>query len=224
MYASGRGRKLEPNNLKGTKLGSPSWESGPESGPHREIRVRSRTQSMLRAAYSSLRLQSRVLMSQSGNGIWRCQDWHASTGAELDLKLCFRKSNLDPTGPGGRLFLRYCPRLTQCPIVRSIYCCPRAPATICLDRRYQNRTVLINTHLLTQYGGWVGQQGRTTWEGEPPQLKDTATKSGQSVRLTERIRGHLGPEEFAFKESINGFIQFPEVLFPSHPRIPVLDR
>jgi hypothetical protein len=34
-----------------------------------------RTQSMLRAAaYSSLRLQSRVLRSQSGNGIWRGQD------------------------------------------------------------------------------------------------------------------------------------------------------
>jgi hypothetical protein len=101
VYASDKGRKLEPNNLKGTKLGSPSWESGLESGPHRELRVRIRSllraaqgplrsctataqvlhshssglaQPQLRAAYSSLRLQSRVLRSQSGNGIWRGQD------------------------------------------------------------------------------------------------------------------------------------------------------
>ena len=93
MYASDRGRKLGPNNLKGTKLGSPSWESGPESGPHRELRVElsrcsgllraaqarnSLAQPQLRAAYSSLRLQSRVLRSQSGNGIWRGQVWCAS--------------------------------------------------------------------------------------------------------------------------------------------------
>jgi hypothetical protein len=83
-YASDRGRELESNNLKGTKLGSPSWESGPESGPHGELRVElsrcsgllraaqarnSLAQPQLRAAYSSLRLQSRVLRSQSGNGI-----------------------------------------------------------------------------------------------------------------------------------------------------------
>jgi hypothetical protein len=84
-----RGRELEPNNLKGTKLGSPSWESGPESGSHGELRVEfsrcsgllraaqarnSLSQPQLRAAYSSLSLQSRVLRSQSGNGIWRGQD------------------------------------------------------------------------------------------------------------------------------------------------------
>ena len=34
-----------------------------------------KTQSMLRAAYSSLRLQSRVLRSRSGNGIWRGSRW-----------------------------------------------------------------------------------------------------------------------------------------------------
>jgi hypothetical protein len=59
--------------------------SGPESGPQG---AQGRTQSMLRAAqarnslaqpqlraaYSPLRLQSRVLRSQSGNGIWRGQD------------------------------------------------------------------------------------------------------------------------------------------------------
>jgi hypothetical protein len=86
VYASDRGRKLEPNNLKGTKLGSPSWENGPESGPCGELRVEfsrcsgllrtaqarnSLTQPQLRAAYSWLRLQSRVLRSRSENGIWR---------------------------------------------------------------------------------------------------------------------------------------------------------
>jgi hypothetical protein len=89
VYTSDRGRKLEPNNLKGTKLGSPSWESGQESGPHWELMVefsrcsgllrpaQARTtlaQPQLRAAYSSLRLQSRALRSRSGNGIWRGQD------------------------------------------------------------------------------------------------------------------------------------------------------
>jgi hypothetical protein len=34
VYASDKGRDLDPGNLKDTKLGSPSWESGPESGPH----------------------------------------------------------------------------------------------------------------------------------------------------------------------------------------------
>jgi hypothetical protein len=62
---------------------------GPESGLHRELRVEfsrcsgllraaqarnSLAQPQLRAAYSSLRLQSRVLRSQSGNGIGRGQD------------------------------------------------------------------------------------------------------------------------------------------------------
>jgi hypothetical protein len=37
-------------------------------------------QPQLRAAYSSLRLQSRVLRSQSGNGIWRGQDSGVSIG------------------------------------------------------------------------------------------------------------------------------------------------
>jgi hypothetical protein len=88
-YASDRGRELDPGNLKGAKLGSPSRESGPESGPNGELRVEfSRCSGMLRAAqawnslaqpqlriaYSSLRLQSLVLRSQSGNGIWRGQD------------------------------------------------------------------------------------------------------------------------------------------------------
>jgi hypothetical protein len=48
---------------------------GPESGSHGELRVElSRCSGLLRAAYSSLKLQSRVLGSQSGNGIWRGQD------------------------------------------------------------------------------------------------------------------------------------------------------
>jgi len=91
-----RGRKLGPKNLKGMKLGSLSWESGPESGPYRELRVElsrcsgllraaqaqnSLTQPQLRAAYLSLTLQSRVLRSQSGNGIWRGQDSCASIAA-----------------------------------------------------------------------------------------------------------------------------------------------
>jgi hypothetical protein len=56
-YASDRGRELEPNNLKGTKLGSPSWESGPESGPHGELRVEfSRCSGLLihRSGYSHI--------------------------------------------------------------------------------------------------------------------------------------------------------------------------
>jgi hypothetical protein len=28
-----------PGNLKGTKSGSLSWESGPESGPHEQLKV-----------------------------------------------------------------------------------------------------------------------------------------------------------------------------------------
>jgi hypothetical protein len=70
-----KGRKLEPNNLKGTKLGSPSWENGLESGSHGELREESsRYSGLLRAASSSLSLQSRVLRSRSGNGIYRGQD------------------------------------------------------------------------------------------------------------------------------------------------------
>jgi hypothetical protein len=38
-------------------------------------------QPQLRAAYSSLSLQSRALRSRSGNGICRGQDWCASLGA-----------------------------------------------------------------------------------------------------------------------------------------------
>jgi hypothetical protein len=38
-------------------------------------------QPQLRAAYSSLRLQSRVLRSQSGDGIWGGQVWCASIEA-----------------------------------------------------------------------------------------------------------------------------------------------
>jgi hypothetical protein len=68
---------------------------GPEPGPHGELGVEfsrcsgllraaqarnSLTQPQLRAAYSSLRLQSRVLRSQSGNGIWRGQDSGVSIG------------------------------------------------------------------------------------------------------------------------------------------------
>jgi hypothetical protein len=46
-----KGRKLEPNNLKGTKLGASSWESGPESGSHWELREESsRCSGLLRAA------------------------------------------------------------------------------------------------------------------------------------------------------------------------------
>jgi L-asparaginase / beta-aspartyl-peptidase len=105
FYTSNKGRKLGPNNLKGTKLGSLSWESGPESGPHRELRVElsrcsrllraaqarnSLAQPQLRAAYSSLRLQSRVLRSQSGNGIWRGQVWCASIGALVPDMLSFK--------------------------------------------------------------------------------------------------------------------------------------
>jgi hypothetical protein len=53
--------------------------SGPESDPQGELRVEfSRCSALLSAAYSSLRLQSRVLRSRSGSGIWRGQDWWAS--------------------------------------------------------------------------------------------------------------------------------------------------
>ena len=90
---------MEPNNLKSTKLG---WKSGPESCPNRELRVKfsqcsgllraaqtrnSLAQPQLRAAYSSLRLQSRVLRSRSGNEIWRGQDWCASIVAFCDPEM-----------------------------------------------------------------------------------------------------------------------------------------
>jgi hypothetical protein len=86
---SDRGRKLEFNNLKGTILGSPSGRVAQNLAPHGEFRIKlSQCSGLLRAAqgrnslaqpqprvaYSPLRLQSRVLRSQSGNGIWRGQD------------------------------------------------------------------------------------------------------------------------------------------------------
>ena len=62
MYASDRGQKLRPNNLKDTKLGSPSWESGLETGPHRELRVElSRCSGLLRAYSGLLRACSGLL-------------------------------------------------------------------------------------------------------------------------------------------------------------------
>jgi hypothetical protein len=44
-------------------------------------------QPQLRAAYSSLRLQSRVLRSQSGNGIWRGQDSGVSIVASVTYRI-----------------------------------------------------------------------------------------------------------------------------------------
>jgi hypothetical protein len=74
-YASDRGRELDLNNLKGTKLGSPSWEGGPESEPHGELRVEfSRCLGLLRAnqarnslAQLQLRAAYSLLRSRSGN-------------------------------------------------------------------------------------------------------------------------------------------------------------
>jgi hypothetical protein len=51
-------------------------------------------QPQLRVAYSSLRLRSRVLRSQSGNGIWRGQDWCASIGAFAEAGLGSREDAL----------------------------------------------------------------------------------------------------------------------------------
>jgi hypothetical protein len=48
--------------------------------PYGELRVNSLAQPQLRAAYSSLLLQSRVLRSRSGNGIWRGQDLGMDSG------------------------------------------------------------------------------------------------------------------------------------------------
>jgi hypothetical protein len=50
-------------------------------------------QPQLRAAYSSLSLQSRVLRSRSGNGIWRGQDWCVSIG-ELVGDGCKRRHDI----------------------------------------------------------------------------------------------------------------------------------
>jgi hypothetical protein len=108
VYANDRGRKLEFNNLKGTKLGSPSWESGPESGPHRELRVEfSRCSGLLRLgtvlhSHSSgllIHRSGHSHVSRSGNGIWRGQDSGASIWATASLLNCsHRVSNLhNPT-------------------------------------------------------------------------------------------------------------------------------
>jgi hypothetical protein len=74
VYASDMGQELELNRM------ARNWAlragSGPESGPHGELqaRIQNRCSGLLRAAYSSLILQSRWLRSRSGNGIWRGQD------------------------------------------------------------------------------------------------------------------------------------------------------
>jgi hypothetical protein len=67
VYASDRGRKLGPNNLKGTKLGSLSLESGPESGPHGELRVElSRCSGLLRLGTALHSHSSGLLIHRSG--------------------------------------------------------------------------------------------------------------------------------------------------------------
>jgi hypothetical protein len=94
---------LEHNNLKGAKLGSPSSVVGewPRIRPCQG--AQGRIQSMLRGALarnslaqpqlrllnSSPRLQSRVLRSQSGNGIWRGQDSVVSIVASILLPCSF---------------------------------------------------------------------------------------------------------------------------------------
>ena len=60
-----------PDNLQDIKLGSPSWESGPESGLHEKLRIKvdlfsgllrlENSLEQLRTIYSSLRLQLCVL-------------------------------------------------------------------------------------------------------------------------------------------------------------------
>jgi hypothetical protein len=76
-------------------MGSPSWEMAQNLAPTgrtqsmlRAAQARnSLAQPQLRAAYSSLRLQSRVLRSQSGNGIWRGQDSGVSIVASTQIKM-----------------------------------------------------------------------------------------------------------------------------------------
>jgi hypothetical protein len=56
-------------------------------------------QPQLKAAYSSLRLQSRVLRSRSENGIWRGQDWCASISALRDVfEECYRLTRYPDPG------------------------------------------------------------------------------------------------------------------------------
>jgi hypothetical protein len=79
-YASDWGRELGPNKPEGHETEwpkiRPSWGAqGRIQSMLRAAQARnSLAQPQLRAACSSLRLQSRVLRSQSGNGIWRGRD------------------------------------------------------------------------------------------------------------------------------------------------------
>jgi hypothetical protein len=87
---SDRGRKLEPNNLKGTKLGSPSWESSPESDLHGELSVElSRCSGLLRAAQGCsglLRLRIVLYSHSSGLLIYRSGNSHVCSGLEVKIE------------------------------------------------------------------------------------------------------------------------------------------
>jgi hypothetical protein len=76
---SDRGRKLE-HNIKGTKLGSPSWESGPESGSHGELRVEFSQCSGL------LRLGTVLHSHSSGLLIHRSGYSHVCSGLEVEME------------------------------------------------------------------------------------------------------------------------------------------
>jgi hypothetical protein len=78
-YASDRGRELEPYSLKGTKLGSPSWESG-QNLARGELRVELSRCSRL------LRLRTVLHSHSSGLLIHRLGYSHVCSGLELEME------------------------------------------------------------------------------------------------------------------------------------------
>jgi hypothetical protein len=66
--------------MKDTKLGSPNWENGPESGPHRELRVEfSRCSRLLRLGTALHSHSSGLLIHRSGYS-------HVCSGLEVEME------------------------------------------------------------------------------------------------------------------------------------------